>query len=226
MVSLITDIPLGTGAYTVSEVACFARMHSGTVRRWFFSNHMGKAIVADAKQADRFLNFFDFVQALAVRNLRINHHVALSTIREALQYAKDEFNMDHPFARRHKTYLDGRQIVIRPDNSPAPVQASGRTKGQHVMKPILEAYLLDISFDAETGLAKRYLAYQFKASRVVMDPDVQFGQPYVESAGISARRLADAVQEEGGFDAAAMAFGVSVDDVVAAHRFIDELQVA
>lgn len=225
MVSLSTDVPLGTGAYTVNEVACFARMHPGTARRWFFSNNMGKAVVPD-RNPDRFLTFIDFVQALAVRNLRVNHHVALSTIREALQYAKDEFGMDHPFARRHRTYLDGRQIIIRPENAPAPVQASGRAKGQHVMKPIVETYLRDISFDADLGLARRYLAYQFKDRCVMMDPDVQFGQPYVESAGISARRLADAVQEEGSFDAAAEAFGVHVDDVVAAHRFIDELKVA
>ena len=225
MVLLTTDVPLGTGAYTVNEVACFARMHAVTARRWFFSNNMGKAIVPD-ENPSKFLTFLDFVQALAVRNLRVNHHVALATIREAIFYAKKEFDLDHPFARRHHTYLDGRQILIRPETAPAPLHATGRAKGQHVMKPILETYLVDISFDPDSGLANRYLAYQFKDRRVLMDPDVQFGQPYVESVGISARRLADAVQEEGGFDAAAAAFGVHVDDVVAAHRFIDELQVA
>jgi uncharacterized protein (DUF433 family) len=225
MVSLTTDVPLGTGAYTVNEVACFARMHSVTVRRWFSGNNMGKAIMPDDSPKG-FLTFIDFVQALAVRNLRVNHHVALSTIRESLQYAKKEFGLDHPFARRHLTYLDGRQILIRPDTAPIALQATGRGKGQHVMKPILETYLLDISFDPDSGLAKRYLAYQFKDRRVLMDPDVQFGQPYVESAGISARRLAEAVQEEGGFVAAAEAFGVDIDDVVTAHRFIDELRVA
>ena len=225
MVSVAMDVPLGTGAYTVNELACFARMHVVTARRWFSGNSMGKSIMP-GENPKRYLTFLDFVQALAVRNLRVNHHVGLPTIREALQYAKAEFGLEYPFARKHRTFLDGKQIIIRPEGQPAPVQASGRAKGQHVMKPILETYLLDTSFDPETGLARHYLAYQFKESRVVMDPHVQFGQPYVESAGISARRLADAVQEEGGFDAAAAAFGIEIDDVIAAHRFIDELQVA
>jgi uncharacterized protein (DUF433 family) len=225
MVSLATVVPLGTGAYTVGEVACFARMHPVTAKRWFFGNNMGKPMVAD-NNPDRFLTFLDFVQALAVRNLRVQHHVALPTIREALTFAKKEFGLDHPFARKHTTYLDGRKIIIHPANTPAPVQATGRAKGQHVMKPVLETYLLDTSFDPESGLAHRYLAYQFKGSRVLMDPLMHFGQPFLEAAGISARRLADAVQEEGSFEAAAAAFAVNLDDVMAAHRFIDELKVA
>lgn len=226
MVSPGKAVPLGTGAYTVQEVACFARMHSVTVRRWFFGTNMGDPIVAEDQPVDRFLTFVDFIQALAVRNLRVNHHVSLPTIREALEYAKKQFDWDHPFATRHATYLDGKKIIIHPPGTPAPLHATGRGKGQQVMKPILEAYLHDVSFDPSTGLAEKYLAFQFKNARVLMEPTKHFGQPYVESAGITARRLAEAVEEEGGFEQAADAFGVNIDDVIASFRFIDDLKVA
>lgn len=226
MVSLATEVPIGTGAYTVHEVACFARMHTVTVRRWFFGTNMGKPVVAENKSSDRFLTFIDFVQALAVRNLRINYHVALPTIRESLDYAKKEFNWHHPFATRHATYLDGKKIIIHPPGMSAPLHAAGRGKGQQVMKPILEAYLREISFDPASGLATQYVAFEYKHARVLMEPTKHFGQPYVESAGITAKRLSDAVAEEGGFEQAAGAFGVEVDEVIAAYRFIDDLQVA
>ena len=225
MVSLAKEVPVGTGAYTVQEVARFARMHPVTARRWFFGSNMGAAIVP-AQTDDRYLSFLDFMQAIAVRNLRVQHHIALPTIREALKFAKDEFNLDHPFARMHHTYLDGKKIIIHPASQPAPIQATGKGRGQHVMKPVLETYLVQTSFDPASGLACNYVAYQFKDRRVMMNPEYHFGQPYVEGAGISAKRLADAVLEEGGFDAAAEAFAVSVDDVQAAYNYIDDLKVA
>ena len=226
MVSLATDVPLGTGAYTAQEIACFARMHSVTVKRWFFGTNMGEPVVAEHKEGDRFLTFLDFVQALAVRNLRVNHHVSLSTIRESLDFAKKGFNWDHPFATLHSTYLDGKKIIIHPPGTPAPLHASGRGKGQQVMKAILEPYLREINFDPTSGLAAQYVAFEYKHARVLMEPAKHFGQPYVESAGITAQRLADAVEEEGGFEQAAGAFGVQIDEVVAAFRFIDDLKVA
>jgi len=172
------------------------------------------------------MTFLDFMQAVAVRNLRVKHHVHLDTIREAITYAKNEFDMDHPFARKHVTYLDGRNILIQPAEHTAPVGATGRVKGQHVIKRVLEQYLEDVSFDPNSGLATRYMAYQFKDRRIVMDPEIHFGQPYVDNTGITAARLAAAVDEEGSRDAAASAFGVSLDDVEAAARYIDSLQAA
>jgi len=70
------------------------------------------------------------------------------------------------------------------------------------------------------------MAYQFKDRRVVMDPEIHFGQPFVDKVGITAARLAAAVDEENGKEAAAKAFDVTVDDVEAAARYIDSLQAA
>jgi len=222
---MVCSVQLGAGAYSVNDIALFARMHAATVRRWFYGSNMGASIVG-GRDKERFLTFLDFMQAVAVRNLRVKHHVHLDKIREAIRYAESEFKMTHPFARPHATWLDGRSIAILPPNHEAPVHATGRTKGQHVMKRVLEDYLQDVSFDPETGLADSFKAYQFKDRIIRLSPLVHFGQPFVESVGIPAERLAAAVEEEGGIDAAAAAFGVERDDVEAAARYIDSLQVA
>lgn len=94
------------------------------------------------------------------------------------------------------------------------------------MKPVLEPYLKDVSFNPETGLAEAFTPYQFKDRAIRMDPSIHFGQPFVQSVGITAERLASAVDEEGGIDAAADAFAVQRDDVEVAVRYIDSLQVA
>lgn len=219
------EVPIGTGAYSVNEIAWLARMHPATARRWFFGTNMGRPIVS-GRSKERYLGFLDYIQALAVRNLRVNHAIPLSNIREAISYAKDEFGMDHPFARQHETYLDGRSIVIQPAGTINPVVASGKSKGQQLIKKIAESYLSFIEFEQDSGIAKRYLAYQLKDRRIWIDPEINFGQPYLETVGISAARLADAVLEEGDFESAAQAFGVQIDDVTAAYRFVDELKVA
>lgn len=219
------EVPIGTGAYSVNEIAWLARMHPATARRWFFGTNMGRPIVLD-KTKEKYLGFLDYIQALAVRNLRVNHQIPLSNIREAITYAKEEFEMDHPFARQHETFLEGKSVVIQPMGMDNPVVASGRSKGQQLIRKVAESYLRFVEFEEGSGIAKRYLAYQLKDRRIWIDPEVNFGQPYLESVGISAARLADAVLEEGDFESAAHAFGVQVDDVTAAYRFVDELKVA
>lgn len=223
--NMVCSVKLGVGAYTVLDVAIFARMNSGTVKRWFYGDGKWKSVM-NGGESQRFLTFLDFMQAVAVRNLRVRHKIPLGKIREAIEYAEKEFGMTHLFARRHATWLDGKNIAIVPEGSDAPLHATGRNKGQHLMKRVLEEYLKDVSFDPETGLAQSFVAYQFKERRIMMDPHIHFGQPFVDGAGIPAQRLADAVEEEGGVDAAAEAFGIERDDVEAASRYIDSLQVA
>lgn len=189
---------------------------------------MGKAIV-EGKDKAQFLTFLDFMQALAVRNLRVKHNVHLDKIREAIAYAEKEFKMSHPFARPHATYLDGRAIAIVPPEQAVDthaVHATGRLKGQHVMKKIVEPYLQDVSFNPNTGLAEEFTPYRFGDRKIRMNPEIHFGQPFVDGVGITAERLAAAVDEEGSIDAAADAFGVEKQDVEAAFHYIDSLQVA
>jgi uncharacterized protein (DUF433 family) len=219
------DLQIGVGAYTLQEIALFARMHPATVRRWFFGTNMGDPIVG-GRDRGRFLTFLDFMQAVAVRNLRVECNVSLDAIRKALDYAKKEFGMEHPFAQQRVIFLEGKQILIQPPHMPAPIHAAGKQRGQHVLKPVLEPFLKDVGFDPSTGLASEYMVFPYKNRRVVMNPEVHFGQPFVDVAGITAQRLADAVVEEGGIEQAAQAFGVDVDDVAAAYHYIDTLRAA
>ncbi len=219
------DLQIGAGAYTAQEIALFARMHPATVRRWFFGTNEGQPIV-EGHDRGRFLTFLDFMQTVAVRNLRVECNVSLDAIRRALDYAKKEFGMEHPFAQRRVIFLEGKQILIQPTHLPVPMHAAGKERGQHVLKAVLEPFLKDVGFDQTTGLANEFMVFPYRDRRVLMNPEVHFGQPFVDRAGITAQRLADAVVEEGGIEQAAQAFGVDVDDVAAAYHYIDTLRAA
>jgi hypothetical protein len=219
-------IAFNQGIYTPAEVALFAKLHRSTVQRWFFSNHMGKAVLPPSGSAeDRTLGFLDLVQAMAVRDIRRVHKVPLPKIREAVQRAEADYQLTHIFARPHCSVLFDGDIFIYPRGEAAPVQVSGKRPHQVALRPIVEAFQRDLSFD-ENGLARLYTAYRFADQAVIMDPAVRFGEPFVESCGYSARTLHEAVLSEGGVVEAAKAFGVPEEAVDVAFRYYESLNLA
>src|SRR5208337_5526414 len=93
----------GAGLYTLGEVAKYARIHPITVSRWFKGDNYCKKVFS--LEDSKVITFLDFVQVLAVRNLRVHYRVKLQKIREAVDRASQEFGIDFPFARKHTTFL-------------------------------------------------------------------------------------------------------------------------
>ena len=97
-----------TGLYTLGEAAKYARMQPVTLTRWFKGDDYCARVLPleDAK----IITFLDFVQALAIRNLRVIYKVKLQDIRDAVNRATDEFGITHPFAYKHTTFLFEKKI--------------------------------------------------------------------------------------------------------------------
>lgn len=221
-----SPIPFNQGIYTPGEVALFAKLHRTTVQRWFFSNHMGQAVMRpSSSREERTLSFLDLVQAMAVRDIRRVHKVPLPKIREAVQRAEADYQLSHIFARPHCSVLFEGDIFIYPKGEASPVQVSGKRPHQVALRPIVEAFQRDLSFD-ENGLARLFTAFRFADESVVMDPAVRFGEPCVTSCGYSARTLYDAVLSEGGVTEAARAFDVPEAAVDVALRYYESLALA
>ena len=211
---------LGSGLYTLSEAALYARVSPEMLRRWLFGSGRGTAVIDPQYDSDeKLVSFLDLVQALAIREIRIQRSVPLKKFREAIKVARERFRLDHPFARRHCTYLWGNELVIRPSGDEF-VEASGRHRGQRLFT-FVEMYLKDLSFNPD-GLANRYQVYVSPAGvPVVMDPRKRFGEPLLPS-GYSVQSLWEAITIEGGIDRAAQAYGVPPAEVEAAYRFLSE----
>jgi uncharacterized protein (DUF433 family) len=219
------DDKLGVGLYTAAEAARYVRARPEAIARWIHGNAKGERVVRPRFESDDdpVITFVDMVQALSIRAIRTQaSRVPLPAIREAVALAEQEHAVDFPLARKHVLYYFDRAIFIRLGNSDAIVGVSRRDVGQHLLTPIVEPYLEELSFDDE-GLAETWTPMVGGDLSIKLDPMVRFGQPVVAPLNVLASTLADAVIAEGSIDAAAEAHGVDRGAVVLAVKYFDSL---
>ena len=213
---------LGVGLYSAREAALYARVRPQLMARWLFGGASGEAVIdRQLKSEDRIITFLDFVQAMAVRAVRIERKVPLQKIRQAIQNAEQKYGVSRPFARKHKTFLNGDEIVIK-INDDELVEVTGRHAHNRVIKEVAELYMIDVGFDPD-GIASRYTPLQQGEIAVTMNPAIRFGEPVLMSCGYTAKALWEAFKVEGGIDPAALVCGVTPAEVELACRYYDNL---
>lgn len=217
---------VGHGLYTVQEAAFYARVPPQTMARWLFGTRKSKHVFQpEIASDDKLVSFLDLVQSLAIRAIRIQHRVPLQKIRQAMEVAEKDWGLKYPFARAHTTFLFGDELVVRPGldahGEDIYIEASGKHRRGRLLSRVVELYLRDLTFDA-SGLAKVYRPYVWNSVPVTMNPRRYFGEPLLPS-GHTAETLWEAARIEGGLEAAARAYGVTVEEVEAACRFYDHL---
>lgn len=224
MIGISDMISGGTGLYTLRETARYARMHPHTVSRWFKGDdYCRKVFLLDES---RIITFLDFVQVLAVRNVRVHYpEISLQKIRDAITRASDQFDVSYPFARKHTTFIFDKEIWIRPTGQTI-MQISGSQHGQKGMVPLLERFLKDISFDANTGLAEKYKAFERGKHKITMNPRMRFGEPLLDDCGYTPLTLFEAAKAEGSPEAAAKVYGVTPEQVELCVDYCDYLEAA
>lgn len=207
---------LDNGLYTLPEAALYARVSHRMLSRWLFGSKAGNSVLTPQFGAeDRQVSFLDFVQTLAIREIRLQRKVPLSKLRQAVKVAKDRFNLDYPFARQHCTYLWGDEVVIAPPGEGF-VEASGSSRGQRLFH-FVESYLANLSFSAE-GLAKLYQIYKHADIAIQMNPQLRFGEPLLPS-GYSALSVWESFRAEGDLKLAAKVHGISDEEALTAYKF-------
>jgi uncharacterized protein (DUF433 family) len=221
MIMLQEMVGGGTGLYTLREAATYARIPSRTLSSWFRGDKAMERVFL-GEDDSKIIGFLDFVQTLAVRNLRLHYRIALQKIRDAVERASQDYQLSHPFARRHTTYYYDQQIWIRLEDESI-VQLSGKEHGQKGMVPVIEQFIRDISFDPSTKLAAKYRAFHRGKNQIMMNPKMRFGEPILEGCGYTPKALFDAAKTEGSIEAAAKAYGVSNEQVEISIEYFDHL---
>lgn len=219
---------LGLGLFTPVEAAFYARIQPRTMVRWIYGNSQGKSVISPQRGTEsKDVSFLDFVQSLAIRAITTSSassKVPLQKIREAIVEAKNKYGIDYPFARAHTTYIFGNEVVIKLNNDDYR-QASGDHKGNRMLTKVVELYMRDLTFDS-SGLASAYTAWSKNEYKIVIDPTRRFGEPILSNFGYSAQTLWNAVATEGSVEAAADAYEVPEEAIVAACEYFDHLQGA
>jgi uncharacterized protein (DUF433 family) len=230
---------LGIGIYTPAEAAFYARVSPRIMTRWIFGDSDGKPVIERQLRdsQDKLVTFLDFIQTLAVREVRHRHGLPLQRIRQGVDEARKRYNLDYPLACKHRIYLFSDQqgkghghIVIRLEGDREGVedrfvQLTGSGKGNYVFKPVVEMFLDDLSFDPASKLAMQYRPLSEGDASVLLDPHRRFGEPVIEPSGYTAEALWHATNAEGGLEAAAEAYGVQIEEVELANKYYDMLVV-
>ena len=230
-----TDLPakdlLGVGLYAPAEAATYIGVRPQQLVRWVYGSTRGEAVVEPQFPGHReVISFLDMVQAMAIRDMRRKEGIPLLRIRQAIGWLQEHHpEIRYPFARRHENYImePQRQIAIcLPGMSPADyvLQVSGRHAGQWVLAKVLDKYLQNLEFDKGEPVVARFVPLQRKAARVVLDPEVRFGQPRVEPSGYLVEALAEAADAEGSAEAAAWWYDIDPRQVAIALEYRNGLR--
>jgi uncharacterized protein (DUF433 family) len=225
---------LGIGLYSPPEAARYARVSAWKFSNWVFSDN--PVFEPQLGREDRIATFLDFVQSISVRQIRLAALIPLQRIRAAYRVAQQEYGIQYPFAVKHGIFVFG--DLKRPEKCnigiyiPAEsnhdqtefirkkaIQLTGKNKGNQLLCHVIEGFSKNLVYRGPEGTADEYVAYEGHGHRILMDPDVRFGKPYLEGLGYEADTLADAYRVEGGYLRAARLYDVDDGAVRAAVDF-------
>lgn len=225
---------LGMGLYTPHEAAFYARVSTQTINRWKFGDARTERVFTPQYDFDdeKIITFSEFIMAVAIREIKIKYKVGLQSIRDGIRDSEKRYGIPYPFAMKHVAYILGKKIYIRQPGDDHDIYTQVNTPGcgQAGFAKILELYVENLNYGPNDELhhfeAFEYL-YEDNGTpvikRVLMNPQRRFGEPLVESCGISAKTLYEASLTEKGIEEAADVYGVDRSEVDIACRYFDYL---
>ena len=102
---------LGVGIYTPEEAAFCVRAFLKMMRRWVFGDSGGRPVIERELKdsSEKVVTFLDFVQTLAIREVRQWHGLPLQRIRDGIDEANKRYRLKYPLACHHRIFLFGDQ---------------------------------------------------------------------------------------------------------------------
>jgi uncharacterized protein (DUF433 family) len=207
-------------AYGLAEAARYVRLPAATLRTWLVGREYPKGgksavfqpLIKPANRDPLQLSFYNLVEAHVLRALRTEHGVALTELRKAIAYAEKKLDIHrlllNPELRTHagEVFLDRYVELIN-------LSASG----QLAMRKMFEDHLARVEWDAWKFPVRLYpyvgAAVRGAERPIAIDPQIAFGRPIVQRAGISTTAIADRIDAGESVEAIAEDYDLSRDEV-------------
>jgi uncharacterized protein (DUF433 family) len=165
---------VGEGIYTVRDISFILKLPYSKVNRWMREFWDGYTFGIKGYKAVNFYTLIEFYTFYHLREL----DVSAQEIKKAHFRIAQDLCTIYPFARKIHTYgkrgiwYEYLENLIKADN-----------KRQISLKPILAPFLSKIEFNSD-DIASRY--FPTTAKKIVIDPELQFGQPTITGTSIKA----------------------------------------
>ncbi|OZI07252.1 hypothetical protein BWI93_15725 [Siphonobacter sp. BAB-5385] len=179
---------LGTGIYTVPDVAQILRLPLTRVRRWldeFWNGRLSattKISYSWGKGRERVVNFQTLIEFYVFFKLR---ELGISTpkILQAHEVSSRLLQTPFPFASSF-LLTDSKTLFVEIGNE---ILITADARLQYEIKEVMEGFCRKIEFDADK-LASKFWPLG-KDRSVVIDPQRQLGQPTIQGTNILAETL-------------------------------------
>lgn len=219
-----TNPLIGIGLYSVQEAAAYTGIQPVKIRRWLNGYHDRNKRFHPALWPSPLgacdveaVTFGDLLELRFVNAFR-QHGVSLQAIRHAAEHAREYFQSPYPFTC-HQFLTDGRHIFAEVREETGDDSIIDLARKQSVFASIIRPSLYSGIEYNDTGRASRWYPMT-RNRRVLMDPDIAFGQPVVSESAVPTDALFQSWKaEEGDEQRVARLYDVAVADVIAAVKF-------
>ena len=179
--------------YSIRQAANLAGVSQGTVRNWLYGTNApdgyemepvfgaAKEKAADEPAMVSFLELSELIVAARFRKLKIK----LFRIREAHDFAREEWKLQYPFAHLKLTSIGGHILHQFEEQHPGP----GRfvvlsSPQQYVLHHMVQDELERFEYSKVDQFAERWHPYG-KEVPIVVDPRFAGGKPTIAGRGVS-----------------------------------------
>lgn len=221
---------IGTGLYTIGEVATFTQIPAPQVRRWLRGYRSGHQtyppLWSSELSASPLLQaqgFHDLLEVRVVYAFR-RYGVSLPTIRKACRHAREYFERPYPFTCQ-RFLTDGRAVfaeILEQADDAGDTQLLDIARKQYVFETVVCPSLYTSIEYNESGSAQRWFPANRKR-RIVLDPARNFGKPILKESGVPTEALFAADRVEQDSRRVAAIYEVPVADVETAIRYEQQL---
>lgn len=220
--------PLEIPMYYPAEISRLIKISIPRVHRWLkgyeyiYRSNIRRQEPLFRKHKIYYATFLDLIDLLLVKRL-LDYGLSLQKIRKALDEAREILGIDH-FANE-TFFTDGVNICLmikdKKGNDAAIIELL--SKGQFVLKQIIQELAHQIDFDEITKLARRWFPLEGN-HLVVLDPHVSFGRPVIYKKGIPTEVIYELyIAEKKNTDVVCAWMSLSPDEVNAAIKFEEYL---
>ena len=227
--------PLARGFYTVPQAARLIRVGStNRIYGWlrgYPDRQVGPLLERDYRPIadNEELSFLDLMEVRFVETFR-EHGVKLRSLRLAAQRLREEFKAAHPFAQDRVVLVADKadvlvEEVLRDSASKTedPRLRSLLTRNYVMYEAIKQSLIPGVRFDVNTHLAREWAPIPDRFPKIIMRPQVAYGQPAGPSR-VPTAVLFDAWRAENdNADAISHWYEVPLAEVIEAINFEQQL---
>ncbi|WAC10580.1 DUF433 domain-containing protein [Dyadobacter pollutisoli] len=178
-----TIFGLGTGIYTIPDIAAILGLPQAKVRRWlheYWNAQFGKfspSPFSDGSGRDLITNFYTLIEFFAFYQLR-EEGVSTQRIIKAHQVLEKALQTNYPFAKSD-IFTDGIQVLFA--GEVGEIIKADETL-QLTIKEVFEPFCKKVDFN-KNHFAERFFPLG-KEHKIIIDPKRQFGQPVIGGTNV------------------------------------------